>query len=61
MQNLEIDASKISNLIFTDLECDFNLNEKSLTDNSDQNNLLDEEDIKIISEIYEYSYYFHKL
>ena len=34
LQNLEIDVSKISNLIFIDLECDFN--EKSFTDDLNQ-------------------------
>ncbi len=34
LQNLEIDVSKISNLIFIDLKCDFN--EKSFTDDLNQ-------------------------
>jgi len=53
LQNFEIDISEISNLTSLDLEYDFN--EKSFAENTDLNNLLDEEDIDIISEIYENS------
>ena len=48
LQNLEIDISKVGNLIFLDSEYDFNGEEVS-----DSDNLLDKEDINIISEICE--------
>jgi len=56
LQDLKIDISKISNLIFfIDSECE-DINESFTNDNdSNQNSLLDEDDIKIISEIYENS------
>ena len=47
LQNLEIDISKVGNLIFLDSEYDYNEVVLNL------NNLLDEKDINIISEICE--------
>ncbi|GBC21856.2 vertnin [Rhizophagus irregularis DAOM 181602=DAOM 197198] len=53
LQDLEIDISKISNLVTLNLDYDFN--EDAFTEISDLDNLLDKDDSNIISEIYENS------
>ena len=53
LQNIEIDISTINNL--TTLDMEYNFDEKLFAENSEFDNLLNEEEIDIISEIYENS------